>query len=173
MLETFTPYYMIFATLVWGLVGIYILFLGKKIYFSHKAASQMDKDAQYFHDLKNISLDNRFGKKIHALMGANMANPNFTPVQLARELRCSLPELHSITSKLLHQSPEEYIVSVRMKKAAFLLKYNFGTLEEVAKIVGYTHLPIFSRTFRRYYGMAPKEYMDLYKNHPHKREFSF
>ncbi|MBT0813088.1 helix-turn-helix transcriptional regulator [Litoribacter ruber] len=165
-MEGFAPYYLIFATLIWGLVGFYILYVGKRIYFpkAFKRGKPKSADNEYFTDLKQISLKNKYGRKIHSIMAANLSNPNFSADHLARELRCSLGELHSIVTKLMHQTPEEYIVSSRMKKAAFLLKYNFGNVDEISRQVGYRDHQHFAINFKKYFGLPPREYLKFYKD---------
>ncbi|WP_143960808.1 helix-turn-helix domain-containing protein [Litoribacter populi] len=165
-MEGFTPYYLIFATLIWGVVGFYILYVSKKIYFpkAFKRVKSRNSDNEYFSDLKQISLKNKYGRKIHSIMGAQLSNPNFTSDHLARELRCSPTELHSIITKLMHQSPDDYIVSSRMKKAAFLLKYNFGNIEEISRQVGFREMDDFGKQFKKYFGLPPQEYLKFYKD---------
>ena len=51
-----------------------------------------------------------------------------------------------------------YINSLRMTKAAELLKDNNSYIKEVAISVGFEDQLYFSRQFKRYYGVTPSEY---------------
>lgn len=54
---------------------------------------------------------------------------------------------------------QEYIIHVKMNKAKELLER--GTLaKEVASMVGYENYPHFSRTFKKYIGISPKQFQN-------------
>ncbi len=53
-----------------------------------------------------------------------------------------------------------YLLEARMKKAAELLKSIKYKHYEIAFMVGYDNPKNFSRTFKQYYGMSPKEFRD-------------
>lgn len=65
-------------------------------------------------------------------------------------------------SKLFHQymgkSPQQYIVDLRLSKAAALLSSQSLSPGEAAQKVGYGDFSNFSRMFKRRYGMAPSQY---------------
>jgi two-component system response regulator YesN len=52
----------------------------------------------------------------------------------------------------------EYVISLRMEKAARLLRDTKLKIYEVADQVGYRYMPYFSKQFRETYGMTPVEY---------------
>ena len=52
----------------------------------------------------------------------------------------------------------DYLIAIRMKKAAmFLDDINYKT-HEVSELVGYSNPKNFARTFKKYYGVSPREY---------------
>ncbi len=55
-------------------------------------------------------------------------------------------------------SPQTYLINIRMRRAAVLLKNRNVTPGIVALSVGYPDVFSFSRMFRRYYGASPSEY---------------
>lgn len=65
-------------------------------------------------------------------------------------------------SSYFHQQTGEkfidYVFRARMKEAARLLLRSDLRINEVASLVGYTTANSFSRAFRQYHGMSPKEY---------------
>lgn len=65
-------------------------------------------------------------------------------------------------SSYFHQQTGEkfidYVFRARMKEAARLLLRSELRINEVASLVGYTTANSFSRAFRQYHGMTPKEY---------------
>lgn len=58
-------------------------------------------------------------------------------------------------------SPQQYLISVRMKQALELLRQERYTVSMVAASVGYDDLFTFSRCFKKYYGVPPTGYKEL------------
>lgn len=54
----------------------------------------------------------------------------------------------------------EYLTSVRMEKAAELLRDIHYMTYEIGRMVGYEDPKHFSRAFRQYYGVSPREYRE-------------
>lgn len=52
---------------------------------------------------------------------------------------------------------QSYLLSVRLKKAAQLLRDNY-TVSQAAQMVGYSDISNFSRKFKETYGVTPKNY---------------
>lgn len=52
----------------------------------------------------------------------------------------------------------DYVMSVKMHKAAELLGKNRYRTYEISDMVGYGNVKSFTRTFKRYFGKSPKEY---------------
>ncbi len=52
----------------------------------------------------------------------------------------------------------DYLIEVKMKKAAELLKDIYLKTYDVSELVGYTNAKNFSRTFKNYFGVSPREY---------------
>lgn len=65
-------------------------------------------------------------------------------------------------SKYFHQNTgqlfSDYVVEVRMTKAAELLKDIRYKTYEISEMVGYSYPKNFTRTFRKYYGMSPRDF---------------
>lgn len=56
------------------------------------------------------------------------------------------------------KSPQEFLISYRMSKAAELLKLNSLAIKDISGRVGYPSQLHFSRAFKKVYGMAPREW---------------
>lgn len=56
------------------------------------------------------------------------------------------------------KSPQEFLISYRMTKAAELLKLTELTIKDISNAVGYPNQLHFSRAFRKMYGLAPREW---------------
>jgi len=64
---------------------------------------------------------------------------------------------HKLRS-LIDQSTNQFIRSVRLQRAADLLKQNAGTVSEVAYKTGFRSTAYFVSTFKAQFGMTPGAY---------------
>ncbi len=63
-----------------------------------------------------------------------------------------------IFKKYLQDTPTNYLIGYRLKKAANLLKETDLSVSEIAFEVGFQGASYFTETFRKYYGYSPSEY---------------
>lgn len=66
--------------------------------------------------------------------------------------------LHHVFKENFHVSPQEYLISCRLKAAESLLKETSLSIQQVAHDVGYDDSLQFSKIFKKYYGYSPKHY---------------
>lgn len=67
------------------------------------------------------------------------------------------------------ESFTDYMVSLRMSKAAVRLKNSRKKVYEIAEEVGYRDVKYFTRVFKRVYGVSPNEFRTLGPRTPHTR----
>jgi AraC-like DNA-binding protein len=79
--------------------------------------------------------------------------------QLAGKLYMSSATLYRKVRALTGEVPSEYIRSFRLRRAAQLLKDNFGSVTEVAFEVGFTSRAYFTRCFKKKFHQLPSVYM--------------
>jgi DNA-binding response OmpR family regulator len=104
------------------------------------------------------STDERLLQKALAIMEANMANADFNVEVFSKEIGMSRAQLHRKLTALVGLSTNEFIRSLRLKRAASLLIQQQGNVSEVAYGVGFSSLNYFTKCFRDYYGQTPSEY---------------
>lgn len=68
--------------------------------------------------------------------------------------------------ELLQQTPSEYINRIRIDYAAFLLRSDEASIEEVALECGFENTSYFYRLFRRQHGETPRAYRSRYMRNP-------
>ncbi|MBB3125401.1 two-component system response regulator YesN [Paenibacillus rhizosphaerae] len=54
----------------------------------------------------------------------------------------------------------EYIIRLKMEKAAFLLKQTDDRVYQICTKIGYQNPPYFTKLFKKYYGITPQEFRD-------------
>jgi AraC-like DNA-binding protein len=67
-------------------------------------------------------------------------------------------QLHRKLTALVEQPASEFIRTIRLNKAASLLKKKSGNIAEIAYDVGFTNPSYFSECFRAQFGKLPSEY---------------
>lgn len=77
---------------------------------------------------------------------------------VAGEMHINVVTLRRRLAMTVSETPQAYILRVRMSKAKHLLQnYRDITIAEVAERCGYSQVPNFTRAFTRFYGITPSE----------------
>ena len=87
-----------------------------------------------------------------------MSNENFNLTVFRQKMSHSRSTLYRKLYALTGQSPTEFIRTIRLKRAASLLKQKFGNVTEVSLEVGFNNLSYFNRSFKKLYGISPTEF---------------
>ncbi len=85
-------------------------------------------------------------------------NQNITIEEISKKVFFSKTYIRRIFKNNMGMTIVEYITDVRMKKAIELLKYGEYKIVEIASLTGYSNPSYFNLTFRKYYGVTPKQY---------------
>jgi AraC-like DNA-binding protein len=112
-------------------------------------------------DLNNLvsnSTDAIFLNKVISVIEKNIINTEFGVTELASELAMGRSNLYDKLKKLSNEPPGWFILSIRLKLAAQMLKSNHGNVSEVACAVGFTDTTYFIRTFKKRFGVTPGDY---------------
>ena len=65
--------------------------------------------------------------------------------------------------KIIHETPQQYILKLRIQKACELMKHTSLNIGQISVMVGFNDQLYFSRVFKRYVNMTPSKYMHLNK----------
>ncbi len=91
-----------------------------------------------------------------ALMEANLEEP-IDLDDLARYVDISRRQLERLFQKHLHCSPSRYYLQLRLNRARQLLRQTTLSIIEVAAACGFVSTPHFSKCYREYFGMPPRD----------------
>lgn len=90
---------------------------------------------------------------------AQLADPDLTTGAIATATGLSTRAVQKIFLREVGQSPSGFITRQRLARAAAMLEQGRGqTVTDIAYDVGFSDSAFFSRCFRRYYGVAPREW---------------
>jgi len=102
-------------------------------------------------------MDKEFLEQLTKVIEQNLEKEDFGVEQLASELGMSRITLHRKVKAIVKKSVSEFIRETRLKHANRLLQQKTGTVSEIAYKVGFSSVPYFSRSFRKFYGYTPGE----------------
>ncbi|SDM44040.1 Signal transduction histidine kinase [Catalinimonas alkaloidigena] len=106
------------------------------------------------------SADERFLQRAIALVEQHLADEHFGTDQLAEALTLSRMQLYRKLKALTGQAPVEFIRTLRLQRAAQLLRQRYGAVSEIAYLVGFQNLSYFAKCFKEQYGVTPSAYME-------------
>ncbi len=106
------------------------------------------------------TVDKEFLNRVIQLVEEHMDDPDFGVEMLSRKVAMSAPILYKKIKAVTNMSVNEFVKSLRLKKAAELLAQKQMTVYEVAYAVGYNDRKYFSKEFKKQFGKTPSEYIN-------------
>lgn len=105
-----------------------------------------------------VSMDRKFLEKAISVVEQNFENPQFSVENLADEVNMSISQLNRKLNALVAQSAGRLIRSLRLQRAADLLRQNADTVAGICYRVGFNDQGYFGRVFKRQFGVSPTGY---------------
>ncbi|WP_345948911.1 two-component regulator propeller domain-containing protein [Mucilaginibacter sp. PAMB04274] len=122
--------------------------------------SRYKKGHQMEHiDLVRSQKDKQFMDRLLELIQINISNPELQIEDLCSELNMGRTKLYRKVKDITGQSPNEFIRTVRLKKAIEILTEEDVLLTEVIYRVGIQTQSYFAKAFKREYGKTPSQYL--------------
>jgi ligand-binding sensor domain-containing protein/signal transduction histidine kinase/DNA-binding response OmpR family regulator len=109
------------------------------------------------------SMDQAFMTRVLKYIEENMSDQSFAVPDLATEVGMSQPVLYKKIRAITDLSVNDFIKSIRLKKAAQLLEQDRYTISEISYLVGFNDPKYFSREFRKQYGETPRGFINNLK----------
>jgi len=109
--------------------------------------------------LATNKLDKDMIDKVMNIVEINLDNPDFTIDHLADELCIARTSLYTKIKAITGQTPNKFILTIRLKKAAFMLRNNPELrISEISDITGFTSSGYFGKCFKEVYRVTPLVY---------------
>ena len=105
------------------------------------------------------SIDRLFIEKVIKTIEANFENQDFTPESLAETVNMSVSQLNRKLNALIEQPAGQLMRSLRLQRAADLLKLKAGTVSEICYQLDFNDPAYFSRAFKKQFGCSPSEFV--------------
>jgi signal transduction histidine kinase/ligand-binding sensor domain-containing protein/DNA-binding response OmpR family regulator len=110
-------------------------------------------------EIEAKSWDEKLLGDITKIIEANVEDAEFNVNTLSKLSGISTKQLYRRVKHITGLTPVNYILTIRMKKAAMLLKQQKFSVAEVMYLVGFSNYSYFSKCFVVKYGKTPKQYM--------------
>lgn len=102
--------------------------------------------------------DMDFMQRATSLVEKNIGNGQYNVETLSRDLCMERTGLYRKLTALLDQSPVAFIRTIRLKRAAEMLREGSRSVTEISELTGFSSPSYFSKCFYREYGCKPSEY---------------
>ena len=79
-------------------------------------------------------------------------------VEIAKYVGINRKYLSQLFSNILNVSPQNYLINFRLQKACDLLTSSILSINEISNSIGYIDPFLFSKVFKKYKGVSPKNY---------------
>ncbi|RMG80565.1 MAG: DNA-binding response regulator, partial [Bacteroidetes bacterium] len=111
---------------------------------------------------KIVSAEEEFVHRAIEIVEENIGNEDFSVDDFAGNLNMSRSQLHRKIHALTGKSATSFIRTIRLQRAAELLKTGNGNVTEIAFDVGFGSQSYFTRCFAEQFGCSPSEYKRRY-----------
>ena len=119
-------------------------------------------------DTKIISNDDVFLANLVKIIEENIMDSTLIIDDLAEKMNVSRSMLYRKINQLTNQSPTEFVRSVRLNRAKKLLTQTSYNVSEISEKVGFSDARYFSQSFKKQFGISPKQYSIQNKNKSEK-----
>ena len=112
-----------------------------------------------------VSSDERFMARINEIIQNNFSNQELDIDFIANELGMSRTNLYRKVKSLTNLSTIDLIINIRLLTAKRMLLESDLSIAETAYETGFNSPAYFTTSFKKQYGITPKEYIDQNKKH--------
>ncbi|MBE5040049.1 helix-turn-helix domain-containing protein [Ructibacterium gallinarum] len=123
----------------------------------------LDEMIQEMSEKKQVHGSEDLIDKIVKYVDRNYAEYNMSLNLLADTFGLSIPYLSKIFKAYTQKTFTDYLIEIRIKKAAELLVSTNKKVNEISEMVGYPNASSFIRIFKKYYFMTPIDYRNRHK----------
>ncbi|HJD74829.1 MAG TPA: helix-turn-helix domain-containing protein [Bacteroides reticulotermitis] len=106
--------------------------------------------------------DEAFLRRVLQYIEQNIDNPEYSVEVLSRDMGIDRTGLYRKLISVVGKTPTNFIRSIRLKRAAQLLKEGY-TVAEVADLVGFNTSSYLSKCFQEEFGVRPSQYINQWK----------
>lgn len=103
------------------------------------------------------SIDKEFIEKVLSYINESIGDPNLNVESLASQLNLSRSQFYRKIKALTNQTANEFIRNIRLLRAKQIIEMGNNNISEVCYKVGFSSPSYFTKCFKSYFGILPKE----------------
>jgi len=115
--------------------------------------------AIHIEEKKLSSKDEKFLSEITQYIQNNIDNPELGVHTIMAQMNVSRTHLHRKLKELSGLSTTEFIRTIRLRKAAQLLRNKVDNISQIAYQTGFSDCSYFTKCFKKQYGVSPTNYL--------------
>jgi signal transduction histidine kinase/DNA-binding response OmpR family regulator len=104
------------------------------------------------------SMDEQFLERLLTVFEKHLSESGYSTENFAQEVGMSRSQLNRKLKAITNLPTHKFILNLRLKRAAQLLKRKTGTVSEIADVVGFENPSKFAHAFRTQYGQSPSDF---------------
>ena len=101
------------------------------------------------------SFDEKFLNKVMTIIEDHIGDENFSIDELSREVGYSNMHFYRKLKALAGETPSQFLRTIRLKRAAELLRKKSDNVTQIAYSVGFSSLSYFNKCFKEQFGVTP------------------
>ncbi len=114
-------------------------------------------------DLTTNPIDQKFVEQANRIILDNLNNPDFNVDEFTREMGLGRTIFYQKIKKLTNLSVNDFIITVKLKKAAEYMKTSDLRISEICYETGFSSPRYFATCFKKQLGMTPTEFIQSLK----------
>ena len=118
-----------------------------------------DDESHEENDADSSPQDKEFMMRATELVERHLSSPQYSVKQLAADLCMERTGLYKKLTAMMQQSPVAFIRSIRLHRAAEMLRSGGMSISDVAERTGFCSVSYFSKCFQREFGCKPSEFV--------------
>ena len=126
-------------------------------------SSKIESGEEIVTNNKLNSLDSKFLEKLDDLVTKNIRNHEYSVKDICIDLAMSRPVLYRKLKALTDTSPQDYIQNKRLAFVKKVLETSDESISNIAYDTGYSNPKYLSTTFKKKYGISPRDYIKKVK----------
>ncbi len=121
-------------------------------------AKELNSGRQTILNTRLPSMNHKFIETAIEVVNIHIADEDFDVEVFSSEMALSRAQLHRKIKALSDKTIGEFIRTIRLNKAAELLKQNTDNVTQIAYETGFSNLSWFAKTFKEQFGVSPSDY---------------
>lgn len=140
------------------LLTIKNMFLNRDRLRQYYATPQTESSPELQLPERMSPLDRNFMDKLTRLLENKLSDPDINIDYIAREVGFSRTGFYRKLKGVTDMSPVDFLTNFRLKRAAEMIVDGAYTLTEIADQTGFSSYSYFSKSFKKHFGVSPKDY---------------